>query len=58
MIETYFMNKETGELLTYEEMIQQGIEEYDLFDETNCMNWEDYYCELHWNSSKRIYEEK
>lgn len=42
----YYMNLETGELLTYKEMIRQRIEEYDLDDDTNVMNWQDYYCEI------------
>ena len=29
-MENYFINLETGEVLTYKEMIRQGIEEYDL----------------------------
>lgn len=45
-MEAYFMNKETGEVLTYKEMIQQGIEEYDLDDPTNLIDWSEIYEEL------------
>lgn len=44
--EAYFINKETGEVLTYKEMIQQGIEEYDLGDDTSVLDWYDIYAEL------------
>lgn len=39
----WYMNKETGELLSWEEMIEQGAEEYDLDDPTNGLSWEEYY---------------
>lgn len=42
----YYMNLETGELLTWEEMIKQAEEEYDCGDPTNYMDWEMYYVEV------------
>lgn len=39
----YFMNRETGELLTLPEMLEQAVEEYDLNDPTNVMTLFDYY---------------
>jgi len=43
MKEQLYMNKDTGEVLTYNEMFQQWIEEYDGGDPTNCMSiWEQY----------------
>ena len=30
-------------ILTYEEMIKEGIELYDLDDETNALTWLEYY---------------
>ena len=38
-----FMNIENGNVLTYEEMIKEGIELYDLDDETNVLIWLEYY---------------
>ena len=43
---TYFMNRETGELLTRPEMIQQFREEYDGDDPTNCVSWDEYFKEV------------
>ena len=34
--EQLYMNRDTGELLTYEEMLKQWREEYDGDDDTNC----------------------
>lgn len=39
----YYMNRDTGELLTYEEMLQQWREEYDGDDPTNCMDIREQY---------------
>ena len=38
-----FMNIENGNILTYDEMIKEGIELYDLDDETNVLTWLEYY---------------
>ena len=38
-----FMNLQNGNILTYEEMIKEGIELYDLDDETNASTWLEYY---------------
>lgn len=38
-----FMNIENGNILTYDEMIKEGIELYDLDDETNTLTWLEYY---------------
>lgn len=38
-----WMNHETGELLTYEEMMEQGREWYDLDDDTNACDLSEYY---------------
>ena len=40
---TLWMNKETGELLTYAEMVQQAREYYDLDDDTNACDLSEYY---------------
>ena len=37
------MNRETGELLTYEEAWEQGAEWYDLDDDTNAVQFAEYY---------------
>ena len=39
----YYMNRETGELLTKAEMLEQAATEYDLNDETNGLEWSEYY---------------
>jgi len=39
----FYQNIETGEILTKEQMIEEGINEYDLGDETNIFSWSDYY---------------
>lgn len=38
-----YINKETGEVLTKEEMLKQGKELYDLGDDTNIFDYSDYY---------------
>lgn len=38
-----YMNKETGELLTKAEMMQEGARLYDLGDPTNIFTYSDYY---------------
>ena len=40
---TKFMNTETGEILTYAEAKKQFVEEYDGFDPTNIIQFEDIY---------------
>lgn len=46
----YYMSKETGELLTWEEMITQAREWYDIGDDTNACGLDEYYeisdCEI------------
>lgn len=39
----YYMNTETGELLTIEEAMDQFENEYDGFDPTNILTFEDIY---------------
>ena len=39
----YYMNKETGELKTWAEMMNILQEEYDITDDTNYLTWSDYY---------------
>lgn len=39
----YYMNKETGELLTKAEMLEQAAIEYDMNDDTNGLDWSEYY---------------
>ena len=46
MKETFFMNKETGELLTYAEMQEQFIQDYDGNDETNILSYYEYYLRI------------
>ena len=38
-----WMNRETGELLTYEEAWEQGAEWYDLDDDINAVQFAEYY---------------
>ena len=38
-----YMNKETGEVLTYNQMLKQFEEEYDGNDPTNCISYDEYY---------------
>ena len=40
-----YMSIENGNILTWSEMVEEGKELYDLFDDTNCMSWQDYYVE-------------
>ena len=40
-----YMSIENGNILTWSEMVEEGKELYDLFDDTNCMSWQDYYME-------------
>ena len=40
-----YMSIENGNILTWAEMVEEGKELYDLFDDTNCMSWQDYYME-------------
>ena len=42
----YFMNLETGELLTRAAMQTQFREEYDGGDPTNGVSWDEYYKEV------------
>jgi hypothetical protein len=46
----YYMNKETGELLTWEEMLEQAREWYDIGDDTNACGLDECYeltnCEI------------
>ena len=41
-----YINKETGELLTYNQMLKQFEEEYDGNDQTNCIDYDEYYEEV------------
>ena len=41
-----YMNKETGEVLTYNQMLKQFEEEYDGNDSTNCISYDEYYEEV------------
>ena len=47
----YYMNVDTGELLTYEEMREQWREEYDGEDPTNCRRISEQYEEV---ESKKV----
>ena len=38
-----WMNKETGELMTYDEMVCEGSNLYDLDDDTNVCDFSEYY---------------
>ena len=38
-----WMNRETGELLTLDAMRKQGAELYDLDDDTNAVEYGEYY---------------
>ena len=40
------MNKETGEVLTYNQMLKQFEEEYDGNDPTNYVGYDEYYEEV------------
>ena len=41
-----YQNIECGNILTWEEMVQEGKELYDLFDDTNIIDWSEYYTEI------------
>ena len=41
-----YQNKETGELLTRKEMLNQFAEDYDGGDPTNPIEWDEYYEEV------------
>ena len=42
--ELVYQNIECGNIHdTFEEMMREGAEMYDLGDPTNCLNWTDYY---------------
>ena len=43
MKDTLWMNLEYGYLLTYDEMIAEAREMYDLDDDTNACHWSMYY---------------
>ena len=38
-----WMNKETGHLLTYDEMVEEAREMYDYDDDTNAVDLSEYY---------------
>lgn len=39
----WFMNKEHGHILPYDEMLVEFMEMYDGGDPTNCAHWSEYY---------------
>jgi hypothetical protein len=39
----WFMNKEHGHILPYDEMLIEFMEMYDGGDPTNCAHWSEYY---------------
>ena len=41
-----YMNRQTGELMTYKEMQREGVEQYDLNDPTNIFTFDDYYVKV------------
>ena len=43
----WYQNIENGNILTYEEMKQEGVELYDLNDNTNICTYENYYKKLY-----------
>lgn len=43
-----FQNKECGNVLTYDEMIDEYREMYDGDDPTNATGWEEYYELIRW----------
>lgn len=43
MQKTYYMNLETGELLTWDAMMEMFAEEYDGGDPTNGIGWQEYF---------------
>lgn len=42
----FYMNRETGELLSRQMMLKQFSEEYDGDDPTNSIGWDEYYEEV------------
>ena len=46
MAKKLYQNKDTGELLSYEEMLKQWAEEYDGDDPSNGLGWAEQYEEL------------
>ena len=42
-MDKYYQSKENGNLLTYDEMIKEAAELYDVGDPTNSLSWQDYY---------------
>ncbi len=42
----FYVNKETGEMLSRQAMLAQFIEEYDGDDPTNMLSWDEYYEEV------------
>ena len=43
MVSGYFQNIVCGNILTYQEMLQEFMELYDGGDPTNPVRWEDHY---------------
>ena len=50
-----FMNRETGELLTLEEMKTQFCEEYDGDDDTNLFDYGEYYIPVIYVENRWLY---
>lgn len=42
----FYMNRETGEVLSRQMMLKQFAEEYDGDDPTNAVGWDEYYEEV------------
>lgn len=42
----FYMNKETGEILSRQAMLRQFDDEYDGGDPTNVLGWQEYYEEV------------
>lgn len=42
-----FMNKEHGNVLSYKEMLKEWNELYDGGDDTNPIDWDEYYTPIH-----------
>lgn len=45
-MERYYMNLQTGEILTRDEMLKQAKEDYDVGDPTNLLELDEYYTEI------------
>ena len=43
MKKTYYMDRQTGEIMTYRQMLENGARDYDLDDPTNCLDYPEYY---------------